>query len=84
MRCTPNEHIVRTRLQEAAARVPETQDKVVTIAWQTGFTGPSRLIRAFRTHFRISPKRFRRRALPVREVPPPVGVSQVADGLRTV
>jgi hypothetical protein len=43
-----------------------TEDEVVAIAWQTGFTRPSHLFRAFRAHFRTSPKRFRLRALRTR------------------
>jgi len=62
MGCTLNEHIVRTRLQEVASRLTQTKDKVVAIARQTGFSRPSHLFRAFRAHFRTSPKRFRRSA----------------------
>ena len=62
MGCTLNEHIVRTRLQEVTTRLLQTEDKVVAIARQTGFTRPSHLFRAFRARFRTSPKRFRRRA----------------------
>jgi transcriptional regulator GlxA family with amidase domain len=62
MGCTINQHIVRTRLAQVKKQLAETDHKVVAIAHQTGFTRPSHLFRAFRAHFRMSPKRQRQQA----------------------
>jgi LacI family transcriptional regulator len=63
MGCTVHEQILRTRLQEVTARLMQTEDRIVAIARQTGFTRPSHLFRAFRARFRTSPKQFRKRGL---------------------
>jgi LacI family transcriptional regulator len=81
MGCSLNEHIVRTRLQAVATRLTQTQDKVVAIARQTGFTRPSHLFRAFRAHFRTSPRRFRRRADAARQTPRPSASPKIALAL---
>ena len=56
---TPHQYILRTRLREAAIRVATGQDKILDVAFDTGFGDVSNFNRAFRAEFRASPKKYR-------------------------
>ncbi|HET9441412.1 MAG TPA: AraC family transcriptional regulator [Longimicrobiales bacterium] len=56
---TPHQFIMRTRLREAAARLVADSDRVIEVAYDTGFGDVSNFNRAFRAEFGLSPRRFR-------------------------
>jgi AraC-like DNA-binding protein len=58
---TPHQHILRSRLREAALRLRVTSDDVVIISMDTGFRDLSNFNHVFRRAFGVNPTLFRKR-----------------------
>ena len=56
---TPNDEIVRVRLQLAVSLLLETEFSVTSISNKTGFSSPEYFIRVFRRVYRMTPNQFR-------------------------
>jgi AraC family transcriptional regulator len=56
---TPHQHILRSRLREAALRLRTTSDDVVFIAMDAGFRDLSHFNHVFRAEFGVNPTLFR-------------------------
>lgn len=63
LRRTINEEIVRVRLERVKLLLEKTDETVVNISAETGFTRPNHLFRIFRRRFGMSPKDYRARQL---------------------
>ena len=59
---TPHQYLRRVRLRRAAMRLVADPDKVIDIAFDSGFGDVSNFTRAFRTEFGVSPSQYRLRA----------------------
>jgi AraC family transcriptional regulator len=57
---TPHQYVRRTRLREAAMRLPAESGKVLDIALDSGFGDVSNFNRAFRSEFGMSPTAYRK------------------------
>jgi AraC-like DNA-binding protein len=57
---TPHQHLLRRRLQRAAARLAAEPTKIVEIALECGFGDVSNFNRTFRAEFGASPRAWRR------------------------
>jgi len=57
---TPHQYVMRTRLRRAATRLLLEPDKILDIAFGSGFGDVSNFNRAFRAEFGISPRAYRR------------------------
>jgi AraC family transcriptional regulator len=57
---TPHQHIVRSRLRDAAVRLKMTTDDVVTVAMGAGFQDLSHFNHVFRAEFGVNPTTFRK------------------------
>jgi len=57
---TPHQHILRSRLRDAALRLRTTSDDVVFVAMDAGFRDLSHFNHAFRAEFGVSPTQFRK------------------------
>ncbi|MDO5552675.1 MAG: substrate-binding domain-containing protein [Planctomycetia bacterium] len=57
--CTPNEEIMRRRMDWAKQLLRETDMTVVEIANQLAFSSPSSFVRSFRTTYGMTPQEFR-------------------------
>lgn len=60
---TPHQYVLRVRLRKAATRLITEADKVVDIAFDSGFGDVSNFNRAFRAEFGLSPRAFRQQIL---------------------
>lgn len=60
---TPMAYVLQHRLQLAATMLMETQDSIVNIAMEVGFTSPSYFSKQFKIQYSITPKAFRNRPL---------------------
>jgi AraC-like DNA-binding protein len=58
---TPHQHILRSRLREAALRLRTTSDDVVVVALNAGFSDVSNFNHGFRAEFGVSPTLFRKK-----------------------
>jgi len=58
---TPHQHILRSRLREAALRLGTTSDDVVFVAMDSGFRDLSHFNHVFRAEFGLSPTQFRKK-----------------------
>jgi AraC family transcriptional regulator len=58
---TPHQHILRSRLREAALRLRTTSDDVVTVAMDAGFCDVSNFNHWFRAELGINPTLFRKK-----------------------
>lgn len=58
---TPHQHILCSRLREAALRLRTTSDDVVTIAMDAGFRDVSNFNHRFRAEFGIDPALYRKK-----------------------
>ncbi len=56
---TPHQYVLRARLRDAANRLVGESDKVLDVAFDSGFGDVSNFNRAFRTEFGVSPRGFR-------------------------
>lgn len=59
---TPHQYLRRVRLRRAAMRLAADPDKVIDIAFDSGFGDVSNFTRAFRSEFGVSPRQYRLRA----------------------
>jgi AraC-like DNA-binding protein len=59
---TPHQYILRTRLRDAAIRVATGQDKILDVAFDSGFGDVSNFNRAFRGEFGVNPLSYRHTA----------------------
>jgi len=57
---SPAHFITQVRLQEVTRRLIDTEDKLDTIARETGFADANHLCKVFRRHFHLSPGTYRR------------------------
>ena len=57
---TPHQYVRRTRLREAARRLALESERIIEIAFESGFGDLSNFNRAFRTEFGVSPRVYRR------------------------
>jgi AraC family transcriptional regulator len=57
---TPHQYILRARLRDAALQLADAPDRVVDIAFASGFGDVSNFNRAFRAELGVSPRAFRR------------------------
>jgi AraC-like DNA-binding protein len=57
---TPHQHILRSRLRDAALRLRATSDDVVFVAIDAGFRDLSNFNHVFRAEFGVNPTRFRK------------------------
>jgi len=57
---TPHQYLLRARLRAAASQLTESDDKVLDVAFDSGFGDVSNFNRAFRAEFGMSPRAFRR------------------------
>jgi AraC-like DNA-binding protein len=57
---TPHQYVLRVRLREAAMRLVAEPDKVLEIAFDSGFGDVSNFNRAFRAEFGVSPRGLRK------------------------
>lgn len=57
---TPHQYLMRTRLRRAAARLLVEPDKILEVAFASGFGDVSNFNRAFRAEFGVSPRMYRR------------------------
>ena len=60
---TPHQYILRTRLRDAALQLADAPNRVVDIAFASGFGDVSNFNRAFRAEFGVSPRAFRRESV---------------------
>jgi AraC family transcriptional regulator len=60
---TPHQYVRRARLRAAAVRLASGSDKVLDVAFDSGFGDVSNFNRAFRTEFGASPLGYRMRAV---------------------
>jgi LacI family transcriptional regulator len=58
---TPNQEILRVRMEEVKKRLDTTPLKAVEISAQTGFSRSNHFFRTFRKFFKTSPKIYRKR-----------------------
>jgi AraC-like DNA-binding protein len=56
---SPNEFILRTRLQRAARLLKSTDDPLIRIAIDCGFGDQSYFTKRFRDFFGVTPRRYR-------------------------
>jgi AraC-like DNA-binding protein len=61
---TPHQHILRSRLRDAALRLRATSDDVVFVAIDAGFRDLSNFNHVFRAEFGVNPTRFRKQFTP--------------------
>jgi AraC family transcriptional regulator len=73
---TPKQYTQRLRLERAAARLAASDDSVIDVALEAGFTSHEVFTRAFRRHFGRTPARYRAGAL--RDAPEDVRARHVA------
>jgi AraC-like DNA-binding protein len=59
---TPHQYVLRARLRDAAWRLAAGTEKVLDVAFDSGFGDVSNFNRAFRGEFGVSPRVFRRGA----------------------
>jgi AraC-like DNA-binding protein len=59
---TPHQFVLRTRLRRAAADVVRLGDRIIDVAFRSGFSDVSNFNRAFRAEFGMSPRGYRARA----------------------
>lgn len=64
MKEAPHGHHLNLRLNEAARRLAETDDRISTISHQIGIDDPLYFSRRFRKRFRLSPREYRHRFNP--------------------
>ena len=58
---TPHRYVLRARLRQAAIRLRTDSDRVIEVAFSSGFGDVSNFNRAFRTEFGHSPRAYRKR-----------------------
>ena len=59
---TPHQYVRRTRLREAAMRLALGSERIIDVAFESGFGDLSNFNRAFRAEFGVSPRVYRARA----------------------
>ena len=60
--CGPMQHVKKLRLELAARLLIRSEEKLHSIAFQCGFSDGFHLSHAFKSHFGISPRHFRKQA----------------------
>lgn len=65
LHCTPAEYIRRYRLSQAALRLRDTEDRVLEIAMDAGFSSPEGFQRAFYREFGCNPAAYARQPMPI-------------------
>jgi AraC-like DNA-binding protein len=58
---SPHQYLTELRVRMAASRLQATDEKIVTIAYETGFTTLSSFNRAFKRRMRMTPRDWRRK-----------------------
>lgn len=59
---TPHDYLVRTRIRDAASHLADGADRIVDVAFASGFGDVSNFCRAFRREMGMSPRDYRRQA----------------------
>jgi AraC-like DNA-binding protein len=60
---TPHQYVRRTRLRAAAVQLASAREKVIDVAFDSGFNDVSNFNRAFRAEFGMSPRAYRARRI---------------------